>query len=77
MCLTWSQIPKTGFLNFLQAEVNGEILSDMILHDLLRDTAEELESLEEEESARRDAVTMHHSPTLENMYQRLEQMEVR
>ena len=48
----------------------------MILHDLLRDTAEELESLEDTEEAKREAVTMHHNPTLENMYQRLEQMEV-
>ena len=60
-----------------KAEVNGEILSDMILHDVLRDTAEELESLEDEETVRREAATMHHNPTLENMYERLEQMEVK
>ena len=36
----------------------------MILHDLLRDTAEELESLEDTEEAKREAVTMHHYPTL-------------
>ena len=60
-----------------KAEVNGEILSDMILHDVLRDTAEELESLEDEETVRREGVTMHHNPTLENMYERLEQMEVK
>ena len=55
--------------------MNGEVLSDMILHDLLRDTAEEMESLEDEQSAKKEAATMHHNPTLENMYQRLEQME--
>ena len=60
-----------------QAEINGEILSDMILQDVLRDTAEELESLEDEENVGSEAVTMHHNPTLENMYQRLEQMEVK
>ena len=48
----------------------------MILQDVLRDTAEELESLEDEDNVRSEAVTMHHNPTLENMYQRLEQMEV-
>ena len=35
----------------------------MILHDLLRDTAEELGSLEDTE-VKREAVTMHHNPTL-------------
>ena len=36
----------------------------MILHDLLRDTAKELESLEDTVEAKREAVTMHHNPTL-------------
>ena len=36
----------------------------MILHDLLRDTAEELETLEDTEAAKREATAMHHNPTL-------------
>lgn len=60
----------------LKAQLNSEMVSDMILNDLVLDTAEELQSLEDDEMVTRQATRMQHNPTLENMYQRLEQMEV-
>lgn len=51
-------------------------MTDMILNDILHDTASELQSLEDDGDIHAEAVTMHHNPTLENIYQRLEQMEV-
>lgn len=48
----------------------------MILNDILRDTAEELQMIELDDRVRKEAVTMQDSPTLENLMQRLEEMEV-
>lgn len=48
----------------------------MILGEVLDDTAKEYQRLERDEHVHREAVTMQDNPTLENIYQRLEQMEV-
>lgn len=53
---------------------DGDV-GDMILNDILRDTAEELQMIELDNKIRKEAVTMQDSPTLENLLQRLEQME--
>ncbi|WAR01464.1 MOONR-like protein [Mya arenaria] len=58
------------------AEGNGEMLTDMILNDILHDTASELESLEGDDHTHRHASALVNNPTMENMYQRLEQMEL-
>lgn len=59
-----------------KGEINGELMTDMILNDLMYDTALELQSIEDDDNIKDEAVTMHHNPTLENIYQRLEQMEL-
>ncbi|KAH3886232.1 protein moonraker-like isoform X2 [Dreissena polymorpha] len=59
-----------------KGELNGEMLTEMLLNDLLYDTASELQSLEEGEGAGLEAAALQNNPTLENMYQRLEQMEL-
>ncbi|XP_062568030.1 protein moonraker-like [Saccostrea cucullata] len=56
-------------------EAHGDVLAEMILNDIIRDTAEELENLEMSERAGREAVRLQNNPTLENVFQRLEQME--
>jgi len=61
---------------FIQQPMNKEMMTDMILNDLMLETAKELQSLEDEDAVTRDAARMQRNPTLENMYQRLEQMEV-
>ena len=48
----------------------------MILGEVLDDTAHEYQRLESDTSIHREAITMQDNPTLENIYQRLEQMEV-
>lgn len=48
----------------------------MILDDIIRDTAAEMENLEMMERAEREAIRLQDNPTLENVFQRLEQMEV-
>ena len=48
----------------------------MILGEVLQDTAKEYQRIEKEEEVNREAITMQDHPTLENIYQRLEQMEV-
>lgn len=55
--------------------MNVDVLSDMILHDLLCDTVDELQSHEQQEADYSEAVTMQDAPSLETMYQRLAQME--
>lgn len=57
-------------------EANGDILAEMILDDIIRDTAMEMENLEVMERAEREAIRLQDNPTLENVFQRLEQMEV-
>jgi uncharacterized protein YrzB (UPF0473 family) len=49
----------------------------MILSEVLQDTAKEYQRIEKEEEVNREAITMQDNPTLENIYQRLEQMEVK
>ena len=49
----------------------------MILSEVLQDTANEYQRIEKEEEVNREAITMQDNPTLENIYQRLEQMEVK
>lgn len=61
---------------YFQVEANGDILAEMILDDIIRDTAAELENLEIMERAEREAIRLQDNPTLENVFQRLEQMEV-
>lgn len=61
---------------YFQIEANGDILAEMILDDIIRDTAAELENLEIMERAEREAIRLQDNPTLENVFQRLEQMEV-
>lgn len=56
-------------------EANGDILAEMILDDIIRDTAAEMENLEMMERAEREAIRLQDNPTLENVFQRLEQME--
>lgn len=51
-------------------------MAEMILDDIIRDTAAEMENLEMIERAEREAIRLHDNPTLENVFQRLEQMEV-
>ncbi|KAK3606561.1 hypothetical protein CHS0354_041522 [Potamilus streckersoni] len=73
-----AEIKLQGRLNdkSLANEVDADMLSDMILNDVLWDTAEELGYLEENESTRKEAVRMQDNPTLENIFQKLEQMEI-
>jgi len=59
-----------------QSGEGGERVTDLILGDLLGETARELQALEAAEHTQRSAASLLHNPTLENMYQRLEQMEV-
>lgn len=61
---------------YSQVEANGDILAEMILDDIIRDTAAEMENLEMMERAEREAIRLQDNPTLENVFQRLEQMEV-
>ncbi|XP_061197750.1 protein moonraker-like [Saccostrea echinata] len=56
-------------------EAHGDVLAEMILNDIIRDTAEELENLEMSERAGCEAIRLQNNPTLENVFQRLEQME--
>ncbi|KAK3084266.1 hypothetical protein FSP39_010828 [Pinctada imbricata] len=56
-------------------EMNGDVLSDMILEDVLTDTVKEMERVQLENRAHREAISMQDNPTLETMFQRLEQME--
>ncbi|XP_076108762.1 protein moonraker-like isoform X2 [Mytilus galloprovincialis] len=57
-------------------EDSGDDLTNMILGEVLDDTAKEYQRLERDEHVHREAVTMQDNPTLENIYQRLEQMEM-
>ena len=59
-----------------QSGEGGERVTDLILGDLLGETARELQALEDAQHTQRSAASLLHNPTLENMYQRLEQMEV-
>lgn len=61
---------------YFQVEANGDILAEMILDDIIRDTAAEMENLEMMERAECEAIRLQDNPTLENVFQRLEQMEV-
>ena len=54
----------------------GDLLTDMILGEVLDDTAEEFERMEMQDKAHRRAIKMQDSPTLENLVQRLAEMEV-
>jgi hypothetical protein len=60
-----------------QGNIKGDMMTDMILNDILHDTAAELQAVEDDNNIYDEAVTMQHNPTLENIYQRLEQMEVK
>ncbi|KAL3856853.1 hypothetical protein ACJMK2_011564 [Sinanodonta woodiana] len=74
-----AEIKLQGRLNgksLANMEVDADMLSDMILNDVLWDTAEELGYLEDNESTRKEAVRMQDNPTLENIFQKLEQMEI-
>jgi len=62
--------------NVYQSGEGGERVTDLILGDLLGETARELQALEDAQHTQRSAASHLHNPTLENMYQRLEQMEV-
>ncbi|KAL5017134.1 hypothetical protein ScPMuIL_006723 [Solemya velum] len=55
--------------------VNEEAVSDMILQDILRDTASELQRLEGETTAHKHALSCQDNPTLEGIFQQLEYME--
>lgn len=57
-------------------EDSGDDLTNMILGEVLQDTAQEYQRLERDDSIRKEAVTMQDNPTLENIFQRLEQMEM-
>lgn len=46
------------------------------MDDIIRDTAGELENLERSQRAEQEAIRLQDNPTLENVFQRLEQMEV-
>lgn len=59
-----------------QAGTRGDVLAEIILDDIIRDTAGELENLERSQRAEQEAIRLQDNPTLENVFQRLEQMEV-
>ncbi|XP_056009035.1 protein moonraker-like isoform X2 [Ostrea edulis] len=57
------------------AGTRGDVLAEIILDDIIRDTAGELENLERSQRAEQEAIRLQDNPTLENVFQRLEQME--
>ena len=61
----------------VQVEMNADILGDMILHDLLEDTVMEMQTLESDEEADQEAYRLQDTPTLTEIYRRMEQMDVR
>ena len=60
----------------LQAEEDGDKITDMILNDVLFDTVGELQSMEDNTRVSHRAAAALQNPTLENLFQRLEEMEV-
>ncbi|XP_074640185.1 protein moonraker-like [Tubulanus polymorphus] len=58
-----------------KVEVNADILGDMLLHDLMRDTASELQRMEDDEKSERLATEMRNAPQVEGLLQRLNEME--
>ena len=59
-----------------QVETNVDLLADMILHDVLADTALELQRLEDEDKAESEPVQLQDAPDVSVMLQRLKEMEV-
>ncbi|NWR67403.1 MOONR protein, partial [Bucorvus abyssinicus] len=58
-----------------QAAANANILSELLLDDLLEDTAQELWSLEQQERLQTEALPTAHAHSLESMLQRMEEIE--
>ncbi|XP_060074387.1 protein moonraker-like isoform X2 [Ylistrum balloti] len=52
-----------------------DVLTEMILQDVITDTAEEFQALERQERAEKKAAALQDRPTLENLMYKLEQME--
>ena len=61
----------------LQVEVNADLLSEMILDDLVNDVARDLGDARDDRVATNTALAMTDAPDLETVLQRLQQMEVR
>ena len=61
----------------LQVEVNADLLSEMILDDLVNDVARDLDDARDDRVATNTALAMTDAPDLETVLQRLQQMEVR
>ncbi len=60
----------------VQVETNADVLADMILHDVLNETVEDLSRLEEDLDITQEAIAMQDAPSLETMLQKLKDMEV-
>ncbi|XP_021357152.1 protein moonraker-like [Mizuhopecten yessoensis] len=56
-------------------EERRDVLTEMILQDVITDTAEEFQALERQELAEKKAAALQDRPTLENLMYKLEQME--
>ncbi|XP_033748027.1 protein moonraker-like [Pecten maximus] len=56
-------------------EERRDVLTEMILQDVITDTAEEFQALERQERAEKKAAALQDRPTLENLMYKLEQME--
>ena len=57
-------------------ECNADVLADMILHDVLDETVCELQKTEDEDIAEEIAWNMQQAPSVTNLVQRLQEMEV-
>ncbi|XP_030041821.1 protein moonraker isoform X2 [Microcaecilia unicolor] len=58
-----------------QAAVSTDVVSEMLLNDVLEDTARELWNMERYKKLHNEAISMQESPNLEIMMQRLEEIE--
>ncbi|XP_030044358.1 protein moonraker-like, partial [Microcaecilia unicolor] len=57
------------------AAVSTDVVSEMLLNDVLEDTARELWNMERYKKLHSEAISMQESPNLEIMMQRLEEIE--
>lgn len=63
--------------DYFQVEGNGESIADMILQDVFEETIGEFGNIEEDEDVDEEAARMvENTATVENILQRLEQMQV-
>ena len=60
----------------IQASDQGDLLSDLILDDILEDTAQAMQRMERRVDIEQQAVNMEEAPTIEGLLQTLDIMEV-